>query len=159
MSTPSPQKVFTDLEFFIWRIRYEPKDEWQPEVLVMGSESALKTMYEALESMRADFKTYGKSTRKFLCNPPEDIDVVRYAQEHKAQLEWLIWLVIRMEQDVADDSRYELKNKAVTIRLNERTLDQFLKVLDSQSKFSSQYPHEKTAPGGLFFAPDWLGAE
>ncbi|MFX1540935.1 MAG: hypothetical protein ACFFBX_09175 [Promethearchaeota archaeon] len=123
----------------------------------MGSDAALTAIYEALESMLADFRAYGKSTRKFLCNPPEDIDVVRYAQEHQTELEWLIWLVIRMEPGVADDTQYEIKNKAVTIRLNEGTLGQFLKILDSQLKDDSQSPHGKMAPGGLFFTKDWLG--
>lgn len=151
--------MFTDLQFYLWRIRYEPKEEWRPEVLVMGSDGALKTIYDALVSMQADFKTYGKSTRKFLCNPPEDVDVARYAREHQAELEWLIWLIIRMEPDVPDDARYELKNKAVTLRLNEHTLQQFLDVLENQLAPSTQFPHGQPAPGELFLAPDWLGAE
>lgn len=159
MTTDSSPKVFTDLEFYLWRLRYEPKDEWQPEVFVMGSDTALKTIYDALLSMQADFKTYGKSTRKFLCNPPENVDVVRYAREKKAELEWLIWLVVRMEPDVPDDTQYELKNKAVTIRLNERMLQQLLEVLEHQIAPETQFPHGIQAPGGLYFAPDWLGAE
>jgi hypothetical protein len=157
VSIKSPQKVFTDLSLYIWRIRYESDEAWRHEILMMGSETALKTIYDALESMKADFKAYGQSTRKFLCNPPEDIDVVRYAQNHRVQLEWLIWLVIRMEPDVADDSQYELKNKVVTICLNEDTLDQFLTILNDQLKPSSQYPHGRLAPGGLFFTQNWLG--
>lgn len=159
MTTDSSQKVFTDLDFYVWRIRYEPKEEWQPEVFVMGSDAALKTIHDALLSMHEDFKTYGKSTRKFLCNPPENVDVVRYAREHQAELEWLIWLVIRMESNVSNDIRCELKNKAVTIRFNERMLQQLLEVLEQQLAPDAQFPHGKQAPGGLFFAPDWLGAE
>lgn len=159
MTTDSSKKVFTDLDFYLWRIRYESKDEWQPEVFVMGSDEALKTIHDTLLSMQADFKTYGKSTRKFLCNPPEDVDVVRYAREHKTELEWLIWLVVRMEPEVPDDSQYELKNKAVTLRLNETTLQQFLQVLEHQLDPKTQFPHGEVAPGRLFFAPDWLGAE
>ncbi len=159
MTTGSSQKVYTDLEFYLWRIRYKPKDEWQPEVFVMGSDAALKTIQDALQSMQEDFKTYGKSTRKFLCNPPEDVDVVRYAREHQAELEWLIWLVVRMESDVPDESRYELKNKVMTIHLNEGMLQQLLEVLEHQITPDTQYPHGKKAPGGLYFAPDWLGVE
>lgn len=159
MTSDSSPKVFTDLEFYLWRIRYEPKEEWQPEVFVMGSDSALKTIHDTLISMREDFKAYGKSTRKFLCNPPEDVDVVRYAREHKTELEWLIWLVVRMEPKVSDDSPYELKNKAVTLRLNETTLQQFLRVLEHQLAPETRFAHGEVAPGGLFFAPDWLGAE
>ncbi len=159
MTTKLTQKVFTDLEFYLWRIRYEPKAEWQPEVLMMGSDAALNAIHDALVSMLADFKSYGKSTRKFLCNPPEDVDIVRYAREHKAELEWLIWLVVRLESDVPDDTRYELKNKAVTIHLNEQMLQQLIEILEHQLAHETQFPHGKTAPGGLFFAPDWLGAE
>ncbi len=71
----------------------------------------------------------------------------------------MIWLVVRMEPEVSDDSRYDLKNKAVTIHLNERMLKQLLGVLERQLAPATQFPHGKTAPGGLFFAPDWLGAE
>ncbi len=157
--TESSQKVFTDLEFYLWRLRYEPQEEWQPEVFVMGSDTALKTIQEALRSMHEDFKTYGKSTRKFLCNPPEDVDVVRYARGKKAELEWLIWLVVRMVPDVPDDTRFELKNKAVTIHLNERMLQKLLEILEQQLAPDTQFPYGKQAPGGLFFAPDWLEAE
>ncbi|MFX0079266.1 MAG: hypothetical protein ACFE8O_08505 [Candidatus Hermodarchaeota archaeon] len=159
MRTDSSQKVFTDLEFYLWRIRYEPKEEWQPEVFVMGSDATLKTIHDALLSMQDDFKAYGKSTRKFLCNPPEDVDVVRYAHEHQAELEWLIWLVVRMEPDVPDDTQFELKNKAVTIRLNERMLQQLLEVLERQLSPETQFPHGKKMPGGLFLASDWLEVE
>ena len=159
MSTKSAQKVFTDLDFYLWRIRYEKKEEWQNEVLLMGSDAALKVIHDALVAMIADFKAYGKSTRKFLCNPPEDVDVVRYAREHKTELEWLIWLVIRIEPDVPDDSQYELKNKAVTLRLNEQTLHQLLEVIEHQLDPGTQFPHGQLAPGGLFLAPDWLGAK
>jgi len=159
VTTDSSQKVFTDLDFYLWRLRYEPKEVWQPEVFVMGSDAALKTIQDALRSMHEDFKTYGKSTRKFLCNPPEDVDVVRYAREKKAEFEWLIWLVVQIEPDVSDDTRYDLKNKAVTIRLNEEMLQQLLEVLEHQLAPETQFPHGKKAPGGLYFAPDWLGAE
>ena len=159
VTTESSPKVFTDLEFYLWRLRYKPKEEWNPEVFVMGSDTTLKTIHDALLSMHEDFKTYGKSTRKFLCNPPEDIDVVRYAREKKAELEWLIWLVVRMEPDVPDDSQYDLKNKAVTIRLNEGMLQKLLEVLEQQLVPETQFPRGKKAPGGLYFAPDWLGAE
>jgi len=64
-----------------------------------------------------------------------------------------------MESDVPDNTQYELKNKAVTLRLNERTLQQLLEILEYQLAPEMQFPHGKVAPGGLYFAPDWLGAE
>ncbi len=158
MSNPS-QKVFTDLQFYLWRIRYEPKENWQSEILVTGTNTALNTIREALVSMQEDFRAYGRSTRKFLCNPPEDFDVIRYAREHQAEIEWQIWLILRMEPKIADDARFEQKNKAVTIFLNEKTAQKLLQVLDAQLNPKTQYPHGQKAPGGLFFAPDWLGAE
>lgn len=85
--------------------------------------------------------------------------MVRYAREHQMALEWLILLVIRIEPDVSDDTRYELKNRAVTIRLNEQMLQQFLEILERQLAPETQFPHGKKVPRGLFFAPDWLGAE
>lgn len=159
MTANASQKVFTELQFYLWRIRYEPKEEWRPDVLVMGTDSALTTMREAILSMQEDFKAYGRSTRKFLCNPPEDFDVLRYAKEHQAEIEWLIWLILRMEPDISNDPVYELKNKAVTIFLNEPATEKLLQILNNQLDTKTQYPHGQQAPGGLFFAPDWLGAE
>ncbi|MFW9832295.1 MAG: hypothetical protein ACFFD8_11030 [Candidatus Thorarchaeota archaeon] len=159
MSDKSSQKVFTELAFYLWRIRYQPKEEWRPEILVMGSTPALHKVKEELESMEKDFQHYGQSTRKFACNPPEDFDVVRYARENQAEIEWLIWLVLKIEPDAPNVPAYELKNKAVTIRLNEHTLQQLIKVLKDQLEPTAQFAHGQSAPGGLFFAPDWLGVE
>jgi len=159
MTEQTRQKVFTELEFHLWRIRYLPKRDWHSEIMVKGSTKALSTMRDAIKLMMEDFKSHGHSTRKFLCNPPEDIDVLRYANEHKAEIEWLIWLVFRMQSDVPDTARYELKNKAVTVFLNEQTASKLLEILETQLNTSTQYPHGQTAPGGLFFAPDWLGVE
>ena len=64
-----------------------------------------------------------------------------------------------MEPDISDETQYELKNKAVTIHLNERTLQQLLEALEQQLASDTKYPHGTAAPGGLYFAPDWLGAE
>ena len=140
--------MYTDLQFYLWRIRYESDDDWRPEVFVMGSEVAMRTIHDAFESMEAEFQEAGKSTRKFLCNPPEDFDVVRIASENQAEMEWLIWLVIRLEHDVEEKPMYELKNKAVTLRLNGQTLNQLIEILEDRygrasSIFVSQLPVSK----------------
>lgn len=155
----SEKKIFTDLEFFLWRIRYLPREEWREEILVMGSNKALETILQALISMRSDLQEYGKSTRKFLCNPPEDIDVIQYANEHNAEVEWLNWLIVKIAPGVKENTPFELRDKVVYLWLNEQTLEKYLEILQNQINSKSQYPHGQAAPGGLFFSPDWLGAE
>jgi hypothetical protein len=144
---------------YLWRIRFATEKEWRPEVYLMGSDTALRTIRDALASMEVELKAKGESARKFLCNPPEDIDVVRIAHEHQAEMEWLIWLVIRLEQDVDDESQYVLKNKAVTVRYNEQTLNQFLKILEYRLDQPLQTAHVKSVPGGLYLASDWFEEE
>jgi hypothetical protein len=157
MTEISSQKVFTELQFYLWRVRYPPTEEWQPQIMVMGSAKALLDMHEAIRSMLDDFKTFGESTRKFLCNPPDDIDVLRYAEEHGAEIEWLIWLVLRMQSGVSEIAQYELKNKAVTVFLNDLTVAKLLDILSTRISQNDQSIHGQEAPGGLFFASSWLG--
>ncbi len=159
MPTAHTQKVLTDLQFYIWRIKFEPNENWHPEIFVMGSDSALQTMREAMMTMKEEYQQYGECTRKILCNPPEDIDVVRYAKENRAELEWLIWLIIQMKAKTADDARFEIKNKAVIIQLNEYTLGRYLQILQNRVESSTQQLHGQSAPCGLFFTTDWLGAD
>ena len=157
-NTTSPQ-VFTELAFYLWRVRFKQDEDWIPEVLFNGSDKALTTMHEAIKSMRDEFKINGQSTLKFLCNPPEDMDVVRYAKEEGAEIEWQIWLILRMEPDVPDDSRYEVKNKAVTLRLNDQMVNTFLQVLETHLDTVKVIEEGQLVPGGLLLAIDWLGFE
>lgn len=159
MARPSIQQVFTDLDFYLWRIRYAPDQEWHPEIMVMGSEKTLSIMRDSVTSMITDFKQYGESTRKFLCNPPEDIDVQRYAKENNAEIEWLIWLILRMHPEKSPRTKYELKNKAVTIYLNESEISELLEILDNQLNPKSSNFQGQAIPKGLYFAADWLGAK
>ena len=151
------QKVFTELQLHLWRIRFDNENEWRPEVYLMSSESVLRTIHEALNSMKAELQVEGQSTRKFLCNPPEDVDVNRLARKNNAEIEWQIWLIFRLEKERQDDRVTELKNKAVTVWLNEDALNQLLVVLDNQLSNPEKYRRGQHAPGGLYIATDWLG--
>ncbi len=155
----SHRQVYTELTFYLWRVRWKSNDEWFPRIMINGSKNALSVMYDAIQSMREDFRTYGKSTRKFLCNPPEDIDVIRYAKENNAEIEWQIWLILRMEPDVYNDSSYELKNKAVTLRLNDQMAEKLLQTLDAYRESITPIGMGLATLGGLFFTNDWLGIQ
>ncbi|MFW9934107.1 MAG: hypothetical protein ACFFDU_01075 [Candidatus Thorarchaeota archaeon] len=159
MVRPATQQVFTDLEFYLWRIRYAPDQEWHPEIMVMASEKTLYTMQEAVTSMITDFKQYGESTRKFLCNPPEDIDAQRYAKENNAEIEWLIWLILRMHPESPPKTKYELKNKAVTVFLDEQEASELLGIIGNQLNLRNSHFQGQAVPKGLYFTRDWLGAK
>jgi hypothetical protein len=150
-------KVFTELQLYLWRIRFDNEDEWRPEVHLMGSDSVLKTIQDALSSMKLEFQKEGQSTRKFLCNPPEDVDVVRLAKENQAKIEWQIWLIFRLEKEREEEKPFELKNKAVTVWLDENTLNQLLQVLGNQLSNPDEYPKGQRVVAGLYLATDWLG--
>lgn len=154
-----PEHVFTELAFYLWRVRFEPDQEWLPELMFNGSEKALVTIRDAIQTMREEFKTQGQSTRKFLCNPPEDVDVLRFARENEAEIEWQIWLVLRMEQHVSEGTTYEVKNKAVTVRLNDQMAAEFTRVLDDYLRPGAIHMDGLPVPGNLFLALDWLGIE
>ena len=150
-------KVFTELQLYLWRIRFDKEEEWRPDVHLMGSDSVLKTIQDALSSMKLEFQVEGQSTRKFLCNPPEDVDVVRLAKENKAEIEWQIWLIFRLEKERKEEQPFELKNKAVTVWLEENTLNQLLQVLGNQISNPAEYPKGQRVVAGLYLATDWLG--
>ena len=78
----SKLQVFTELAFYLWRVKHDAKGNWCPEIMFNGSEKAIAVMRDTIESMREEFKTHGQSARKFLCNPPEDEDDLRYAKEN-----------------------------------------------------------------------------
>ena len=135
----------------------EPSEEWWPEIMFNGSEKALSVLRDAIHSMREEFKKKGQSTRKFLCNPPEHIDVLRLARENNAEIEWQIWLILRMEQGVTVDMPHEIKNKAVTVRLNDQLAVELLKVLDEHLAPGAIHQEGLIAPGRLLLSHDWLG--
>lgn len=155
--TAGSMKVFTELQLYLWRIRFNDESDWRPNVYLMGSDSAMRTIHDALTSMKPELQAHGQSTRKFLCNPPEDMDVSRLAREKHAEVEWQIWLILRLEKESKDDRVSELKNKAITVWLNEETLNQLLEALDNQLAKPEEYPQGQQAPGGLYLATDWLG--
>ncbi len=157
MTEDSKQQVFTELAFYLWRVKHDATGDWCPEIMFNGSLKALTVMRDAIKSMREEFKTQGQSTRKFLCNPPEDEDVLRYAKENEAEIEWQIWLVLRIEPNIPDDSTYDLRNKAVTIRLNDQKAQEFVQLLDKYLSPGAILQEGLMAPGNLFLALEWLG--
>jgi hypothetical protein len=157
LTDSSSQQVFTELEFYLWKVRLEPSQEWWPEIMFKGSEKALAVMRDAVQSMRDEFKEKGQSTRKFLCNPPENIDVLRLAKDNDAEIEWQIWLILRMEPGVVRDSPHEVKNKAVTVRLNDKMAAELVKVLDEYLTSGANLQEGLIAPGRLLLSLDWLG--
>jgi hypothetical protein len=157
LTEPSNQQVLTELEFYLWKVRLEPSQEWWPEIMFKGSEKALAIMRDAIQSMQEEFKAKGQSTRKFLCNPPENIDVQRFAKENNAEIEWQIWLVLRMDPDVTENTPHEVKNKAVTVRLNEQMAAELVKVLDEYLASGAILQEGLIAPGRLLLSLDWLG--
>jgi hypothetical protein len=159
LAETNPEQVLTELAFYLWRVRFEPDQEWLPEMMFNGSEKALTTIRDVIHIMRDEFKTQRQSTRKFLCNPPEDMDVLRYARENNAEIEWQIWLVLRMDPDVPETTTYEVKNKAVTVRLTDQMAVKFIHVLDDYLRPGAIHMDGLPAPGNLFLARDWLGIE
>jgi hypothetical protein len=155
----SDRKEFDDLEFYLWRVKYLPSKEWRDEILVMGSDTALETIIESLTSMLDSFMKYGKGTRKFRCNPPEDFDVQNYAQEKKIKFQWLDWLIVKIRSNQADDSQYLLDSKNVIVNYNQKTVQEFIDAAYKQISSEWKHGHGCPAPGGLWFSPDWLGIE
>ena len=107
--------------------------------------------------MLDEFQEYGKSTRKFLCNPPDEIDVIQYAKEHKAEIQWLNWLIIKMDTDATNKTTHELREKTVIVWLNPTTLEEFHQILRDQLESPTQPSQGQMAPSGLYFAQGWLG--
>lgn len=159
MVTATPKKVFTELQLYLWRLRYDTEDEWRPEVYLMGSDATLKTIRDSLESMKSEFIAEKQSSRKFLCNPPEDFDVARFVREQAAEIEWQIWLIFRMKIANGANQEPEIRNKAVTVWLDEQLLNQFIQVLNNQLTKPDEYQRGQNAPGGLFLVTDWLGTK
>ena len=153
------KKEFTKLEFYIWSIRYLPAEKWVDEILLDGTDSTMKIMAESLQYMLESSKNYKKGTRKFKCNPPKDFDVIKYAKEKKAEFKWFDWLVVKIDLDSHNDTKYEIKDNKVIIEYNEKTLKMFIDCIWGYSNQDNRYSHGSKAPGKFYFSPDWLGIE
>ena len=82
-----------------------------------------------------------------------------YGKEHGVKIHWLDSLIVRLSHDAADDANYSLKDGIVTVQLNPNTLKQFIEGARKQINQTSRYGHGSPAACGLWFSPDWLGAE
>ncbi len=153
------KKEHVDLDFYIWRVKYLTSNEWQKEILLNGTDFALKTLIESLRNLLESSKIYKKGTRKFKCNPPTDFKVQQYALKNRTKIEWVDWLIIKIDLGITPETHYILQDKKVTIIYNEDTLSQFIESINKQLHSKTQYPHGSTIPGGFYFSPDWLGRE
>lgn len=153
------RKEFSNLEFYLWRIRYLPSKKWREEILLMGSDEALTIIIESLRNMLDTFETYGRGTRKFRCNPPSDVDLPKYVQGQRAKIQWLNWLIVKLSASALEDAPYLMTEKTITVHYNPRTVTEFIEAARAQISSESQYGHGRYAPGGLWFSPDWLGIE
>jgi len=153
------RKEFQDLQFYLWRVRSERTGEWREEVFLIGDDCALETLIESLLGLLDDCRRYGKGTRKYKCNPPQDFDHVTYGRQHRVRIAWLDSLVVRIGPDVSNDECCILENNVVTIRVNPMTLGQIIAGARAQLDPSKRYGHGSTAACGLRFSPDWLGIE
>jgi hypothetical protein len=153
------KKEHTGLDFYIWRIKYLPSNEWREEILLHGSDMALNTLVESLQGLIETSKVDKKGTRKFRCNPPPDFNVPNYASNNRAKIVWIDWLIIKIDPSKTNESQYTLQDREVTIFYNIHTLSQFIESVNQQLHPKTQYLHGSTAPGGFYFSPDWLGAE
>ncbi|MHA1638409.1 MAG: hypothetical protein ACTSUO_05970 [Candidatus Thorarchaeota archaeon] len=159
MSDVRDRKEFHDLQFHLWRIKDERRGEWREDIYLMGKEDVLKTLVESLQGMSSMFQTYGKGNRKYKCNPPEEFDHVTYGKDHGVEIHWLDMLIVKLSHDAKDDTQYSLKNEIVTIQVNPKTLNQFIESINKYLNQTTRYGHGSNAVCGLWFSPDWLGAE
>ena len=104
------KKEFHKLEFYVWRVKYLPKDKWNEEIFLNGSDQALNTFITSLRSMLDTYETYMKGTRKFKVNKPKNIDFEEYGQANKAKFEWFI---VKLTPVAQENERYVITDKNV----------------------------------------------
>jgi len=159
MSAVRDRKEFQDLQFHLWRIKDERRGEWREEIYLMGKDDVLETLVESLQGMSSMFQTYGKGTRKYKCNPPEEFDHIAYGKAHGVKIQWLDMLIVRMGFDAMDNEPFILDNFNVELSVNPATLKLFIDRTDAYLNSDLQYGHGAEAVCGLRFSPDWVGAE
>jgi len=159
ISSVNNRKEFTDLNFQIWRVKDIRSDKWREEIYIIGDDEALQIFRDALQSLLNLFQTYGKGTKKFKCNPPVDLDLKSFGEEHGVQIQWLDWLIVRLGFDAMDNEPYILDDFVVDLSVNPNTLKQLIDRTQAYLDSDLQYGHGADAVCGLRFSPDWLGAE
>ena len=153
------QKVFDDLKFQIWLVKDIRSGKWRDEVHIMGDDQSLTTLRDSLQGLFDVFRTYGKGTRKYKCNPPADFDHVAFGKENGVEIRWLDWLVVRLGMDALDNEPFILEDFIVTINVSPNTMKQFIDRTTAYLESDLQFAHGADAVCGLRFSPDWVGAE
>ncbi|MHA1960991.1 MAG: hypothetical protein ACW99U_12210 [Candidatus Thorarchaeota archaeon] len=159
MGRVGDKKEFSNLGLHLWRIKDEQKEEWREEIYLMGSDDVLQTLIESWRGLLESYQTYGKGTRRYMSNPPEDFDHVAYGRQNRVQIKWMDSLVLRISPEARDEETYSIENKVVVVHVNPNTMNQFIKGAQAQLDTSKRYGHGSAAACGLWFSPDWLGAE
>ena len=159
MNPVKDRKEFQDLQFHLWRVKDERSGKWRDEIYLIGKDDVLKTLAESLRGMSSMFQTYGKGTRKYKCNPPEEFDHVAYGRDNDVEIHWLDTLIVKLSHDAKDDAHYSLQDEIGTIQVHPKILEQFIEGIMKQLNQTSRYGHGSNAVSGLWFSPDWLGAE
>jgi hypothetical protein len=153
------KKEFHVLGFYLWRIKEISRDEWREEIYLSATDEALDIIIQSLTEVLSTLDQYGKGTRKFKCNPPEDLDFNTYGEEHCVKFQWLDWFIVKVSKETTEERPAELDGCNVTLHLGAESLREFIKVAKKHYTTYEQYAHGRNVAGGLRFSPDWLGIE
>jgi hypothetical protein len=159
MGTLDPRKEWSDLEFYLWRVKQRHRTEWPERIYIYGSAAALQTLVDSLKGLLELFESHLKGTRRFKSNPPPGFDFEQYGKKVGAKFEWFDWLIVKLTPDAPNNALYKLEGRDVTLVLNPHSLAELISAAINQLSDHLQYPHGRQAPAGLYFAPDWLGME
>ncbi|MGQ4911903.1 MAG: hypothetical protein ACTSV3_02485 [Candidatus Thorarchaeota archaeon] len=159
MSATIDRKEFDDLNFQIWRVKDDDSGRWRDEIYLTGDDDALRTLSDSLQSLLDVFQVYGKGTKRYRCNPPKDLNLENYGQEHGVQIQWLDMLVVRIGFDAMDDEPFILNDFVVELSVNPSTLKRFIDRTRAYLGSTDRYTHGTEAVCGLRFSPDWSGTE
>ncbi len=159
MKVQDPKKEFSDLDFYIWRVKGNQLKDWPEEIFLHGTDEALKTIDESLSSLLTYFKKFNKGTRKFKCNITKDFDFEKFGKEKRVKFQWFDWFIVKLIPDAQSNIVYQIEDKNIILSLDPKALEEFITALKSQYSGKLQYPHGRQVPGKLYFAPDWLGME
>ncbi len=153
------RKEWNDLEFYLWRVRRIQRTDWPKNIYLHGTPKALQMLRESLQTLLNSLAIHGHGTRRFKSNPPKDFDFQQYGKKVGAEFEWFEWFMVRLMPDAPDDEPYKLEGRNVAVAFNSHALEAFISAIATQLSTELRYPHGGQAPGGFYFAPDWLGME
>jgi hypothetical protein len=164
MAEGDPKKEFRDLDLWVWRTEYDPRGN----ILINGMEPALRALARGLGEMLQSVALYGRGTRRFRCNPPEESDLAREDPTVQGvRFHWFDWLVVKVEEGVSDGAAVPSRGTTLWSDAVPRTSRSLSKPWNSTSPRSPLKAspeggpplHGHEALPGLWFSPDWLGIE